>query len=116
MPGGIMNIWIYVLAGIGGGLLRGLVGYLKYLTAYKGVKFDTKYFAITVGLAGFIGGIAGVIANGVLVDTSMNIYYAVLAGYAGGDFFENAFKVVYKKPMLFKLPEVLADSLKSATK
>lgn len=111
-----MSIWIYVLAGIGGGLVRGLAGYVKYLTAYKGVKFDWKYFAVTVSLSGFIGGIAGVIANGVLVDTGMNVYYAMLAGYAGGDFFENSFKIIFKKPMLFKMPEILANSLRAASK
>lgn len=111
-----MSSFVYVLAGIGGGVVRGLAGYFKYLTAYKEVKFDVRYFCITVGLAGLIGGIAGVIANGVLVDSGMNIYYAVLAGYAGGDFLENAFKIVFKKPMLFKMPEVLTESLKQATK
>jgi hypothetical protein len=110
-----MTILLYVLAGIGGGLVRGLAGYFKYLTAYKGVKFDLRYFALTVGLAGFIGGIAGVIANGVLADSGMNIYYAMLAGYAGGDFFENAFKIIFKKPMLFKMPDVLAESVKAAS-
>ena len=109
-------IVFYVLAGIGGGVVRGLAGYFKYLTAYKGVKFDVRYFLLTVGLAGVIGGIAGVIIEGVLVDGSMNVYYAMLAGYAGGDFFENAFKIVFKKPMLFKLPEVLESSIKQASK
>jgi hypothetical protein len=105
-----MTVLMYILAGIGGGLVRGLAGYFKYLTAYKGVKFDLKYFSLTVGLAGLIGGIAGVIANGVLADSGMNVYYA------GGDFFENAFKIIFKKPMLFKMPEVLEASLKTSLK
>ena len=111
-----MNILIYVTFGILGGIVRGLAGYFKYLTAYKSVKFDVKYFLITVGLAGLIGGIAGWMINGILMDGTMNNYYAMLAGYAGGDFFENAFKIVFKKPMLFKLPEVLEASLKSSLK
>jgi hypothetical protein len=43
---------------------------------------------------------------------AMNQFYAFLAGYAGGDFLENAFKIVFKKPTLFKMPEILEKSLK----
>ena len=80
------------------------------------VRRERAIASTTRALAGFIGGIAGVIANGVLADSSANVYYAVLAGYAGGDFFENAFKIISKKPMLFKLPDILSESLKDARK
>lgn len=106
----------YVLAGIGGGFVRGLTGYFKYLSSYKGVKFDWRYFGLMLLLSGLIGGIAGWVITGILVNEAMNGFYAFLAGYAGGDFFENAFKIIFRKPTLFKLPEVLEASLKQAVK
>lgn len=106
----------FIIAGLLGGVVRGLVGYVKYLSSYKGVKFDWKYFLLMSGLSGLIGGISGYIFNGIMEPGAMNQFYAFLAGYAGGDFMENAFKIVFKKPTLFKLPEVLEQSLKQAVK
>lgn len=98
---------IFISAGLGGGIVRGLTGYVKYLSSYKGVKFQWAYFGIMVGLSGIIGGIAGWLINGVLAEGTMNTFYAFLAGYAGGDFMENAFRIVFKQPTVFKVPEVL---------
>ncbi len=50
---------LYIVMGLLGGATRGLVGYTKYLTAYKGVKFNWLYFGITVGISGLVGGISG---------------------------------------------------------
>jgi hypothetical protein len=47
---------------------------------------------------------------------AMNKFYALLAGYAGGDFLENGFRVIFKQPTMFKLPEVLEKSLEQANK
>lgn len=110
-----MNL-TYIAMGVVGGAVRGLTGYTKYLASYKKVKFEWKYFLIMSGLSGLIGGIAGWMMEGILVGEAMNVFYAFLAGYAGGDFFENAFKIIYKRPTLFKLPEVLEKSLKDAGK
>lgn len=110
-----MNL-IFVLMGLLGGLVRGLVGYTKYLTSYKGVKFNWIYFAVTVGVSGLVGGISGWIFNGIMGKDAMNQFYAFIAGYAGGDFLENSFRIVFKQPTLFKLPEVLEKSLEEANK
>jgi uncharacterized membrane protein YjgN (DUF898 family) len=105
-----MNV-MYLVTGLLGGVVRGLVGYVKYLTSYKGVKFDWKYFALMAVLSGMVGAIAGWVFNGIMEPGAMNQFYAFLAGYAGGDFMENALKIVFKKPTLFKIPDVLAGSL-----
>jgi len=105
-----------VFMGLLGGIVRGLVGYVKYLTAYKGVKFNWIYFAITVGISGLVGGVSGWVFNGIMGPEAMNKYFALISGYAGGDFLENSFRVIFKKPTLFKLPEVLEKSLKDANK
>ncbi len=46
----------------------------------------------------------------------MNQFYAFIAGYAGGDFLENGFRIIFKQPTLFKLPEVLEKSLEDSAK
>lgn len=110
-----MNL-MFVVMGLLGGAVRGLTGYTKYLASYKKVKFEWQYFTLMVLLSGFIGGIAGWMIEGIMEGTKMNNFYAFLAGYAGGDFFENAFKIIFKKPTLFILPEVLDKSLKDSVK
>lgn len=110
-----MNL-TFVLMGLLGGLVRGLVGYTKYLTSYKGVKFNWMYFAVTVGISGLVGGISGWIFNGIMADLAMNNFYSFIAGYAGGDFLENSFRVIFKQPTVFKLPEILEKSLEDARK
>lgn len=104
---------IFILMGLLGGVLRGLVGFTKYLTSYKGVKFNWIYFLVTIGVSGLVGGVSGWIFNGIMGADAMNQFYAFLAGYAGGDFLENSFRIVFKKPTLFKLPEVLEQSLQA---
>ena len=107
---------VFIAMGLMGGVIRGLVGYTKYLTSYKGVKFNWLYFAITAGISGLVGGISGWIFNGIMGENAMNQFYAFLAGYAGGDFLENSFRVIFKQPTMFKIPEVLENSLKDARK
>ncbi len=107
---------VFIIMGLLGGAVRGLVGYTKYLSSYKKVKFQWKYFLLMIGLSGFIGGIAGWMIEGIMEVAQMNNFYAFLAGYAGGDFFDNAFKIIFKKPTLFKLPELLDKSLKDSVK
>lgn len=108
--------YIFLLMGLAGGIIRGLVGFTKYLTSYKGVKFNWIYFLVTVGVSGLVGGISGWIFNGIMGADAMNQFYAFLAGYAGGDFLENSFRIIFKKPTIFKLPEVLEKSLESSRK
>jgi zinc transporter ZupT len=106
----------FIVMGLLGGIIRGLVGFTKYLTSYKGVKFNWAYFGITVGVSGLVGGISGWIFNGIMGADAMNQFYAFIAGYAGGDFLENSFRVLFKQPTMFKLPQILEDSLNKSTK
>ncbi len=106
----------YIIMGLLGGILRGLVGYTKYLTAYKKVKFNLLYFSITIGISALVGGISGYLFENIMAGMVMNNFYAFIAGYAGGDFIENAFRIIFKKPTLFKLPEVLEKSLEQVNK
>jgi hypothetical protein len=97
-----------LLAGFVGGVIRGLVGYLKYQFAYKNVPFKWLYFLLMIGLSGIVGLAAGWLVGGIVNDaTKINIFYTFLAGYAGGDFIENAYKIIFKKESIFKIPEVL---------
>ena len=86
-----------------GGIARGLVGYSKYYTSYKNVKFEWKYFGMTVGVSAVVGllvvwafmGANLTFMNGV----EMNPALAAIAGYAGGDAIENIYKIILKKPV-----------------
>lgn len=100
--GGAM-LYIYILlAGLGGGLLRGLVGYTKYKVSYKDVKFEPKYFLFLVLVAGAVGVItAAVVKESGLLPTIANPAVAFIVGYAGGDFIENLYKIIGKKPILY---------------
>ncbi len=46
-----------LLGGFGGGLVRGLVGYIKHQYSYKNVGFDVPYF---FGMS-FLSGVVGVL-------------------------------------------------------
>ncbi|MEK7104334.1 MAG: hypothetical protein AAB842_02970, partial [Patescibacteria group bacterium] len=48
-----------LLAGFFGGVVRGLIGFLKHQYSYKSVPFDLKYF---FGMS-FISGIIGLMAS-----------------------------------------------------
>lgn len=103
-----MNYFI-LLAGFAGGAIRGLVGYIKYQYAYKHVTFRLDYFFFMVFISGIVGLAAGWVAKGIvetLGTAAINEFYAFIAGYAGGDFIENIYKTITKKPSLYNLPEI----------
>ena len=77
---------IYILAGFLGGIIRGLVGFVKNKTIEKTDHFKPSYFVITILIAGIVGAAAGALA-----DTEWQISF--LAGYAGTDFIENLYKI-----------------------
>jgi hypothetical protein len=96
-----------LFAGFMGGVIRGLVGYLKYQFNYKNVPFKWPYFLMMVGLSGVIGLASGWLVKGIMVEgEAINVFYTFLAGYAGGDFIENAYKIIFKKTELFKIPQL----------
>ena len=81
---------IYIIAGFVGGIIRGLVGFVKNKTLEKADHFKLSYFLFTILIAGVVGGGAGALA-----DTEWQASF--LAGYAGTDFIENLYKIKLKK-------------------
>ena len=80
------------IAGFLGGLIRGLVGITKYLTAAlsKKRRIRKDYLLLTLLSSGGLGIMVGVF----IAD---DIRLALLAGYAGTDFIEGLFKIRMKK-------------------
>ena len=92
--------WDILLAGFGGGAVRGIVGFIKHQFSYKNVSFKVPYFLIMVFLSGIVG-----LLTAALFNFGPTISFIV--GYAGGDFIENVYKIITKKPSLYSLPEDL---------
>ena len=106
----------FLFAGLIGGLLRGGVGLTKYMTSYKDVEIRPYYFLGSVFLSGVIGYIgawvASDVANIFFEIKSLPISFAIIIGYAGGDFLENLFKIATKNPDIFNI----GKSLKKVSK
>ena len=80
-----------VLFGLIGGIVRGFVGIAKYLEKNRtNKKLNAKYFALSIGIAALVGGVAGSLVSG---DWRL----AVIAGYAGTDFLEGLYKIRMKQ-------------------
>ena len=79
--------WI-INSSVSGGMVRGIVGVTKALWPYKKEEFRFDYFLFTLLLSGFIGAVAGILA-----DHSNQV--AFLAGYAGPDFIESLYKLKF---------------------
>jgi len=99
-----MNLAI-LIAGFGGGMIRGLVGFLKYYYSYKNTPFNIFYFFGTSFLSGIVGLLtaAAIKESGIIISgfSSITPPIALIVGYAGGDFLENIYKIILKKPLLF---------------
>jgi hypothetical protein len=102
------SIYLAILiAGFGGGILRGLVGFIKYRYSYKNIAFDLPYF---LGMM-FISGVIGLLTAIVTKELGLNFLglaqltpaLAFVVGYAGGDFLENIYKTILKKPSIYKI-------------
>jgi hypothetical protein len=96
----------YVLiAGFGGGTIRGLVGFLKYYYSYKNTPFNPLYFLATMFLSGIVGLLtsAAIKQSGMIISglETLTPPFAFIVGYAGGDFLENIYKIILKKPFIF---------------
>lgn len=94
-----------LLAGAGGGAVRGLMGLTKHRLAYKEVEFKPLYFFGTVAISGFIGLTVtwAIVGSGLTLPfaNTINTAIAFIIGYAGGDFIENLYKILLKNPDLF---------------
>ena len=89
-----------------GGVIRGIVGLIKYIKAYKDVEIRPWYFSGTVVLSGLIGMISAWVVQDLGISfmglETLPLSVALIVGYAGGDFLENIFKIIIKKPDLFQ--------------
>ncbi len=89
-----------LIAGFGGGVVRGLVGFIKHQLSYKNVGFNLPYFFAMM----FLSGVVGVVTAMAVKEISGHVLtpaLAVVIGYAGGDFLENVYKIIAKKLVLF---------------
>lgn len=100
--------YMLLIAGFAGGVIRGIVGFIKHQYSYKNVPFKVGYFLLMMALSGVVGLSAGWVAKGFVagIEPSLEVtaFFAFIAGYAGGDFIENVFKIVTKKTSLYSLP------------
>jgi len=95
------ELFITVIAGFAGGLLRAIVGILKWQirTNTRKKKFSKEYFFATIALAGLLGVVSGLyIAN--------DPRFAVLAGYAGTDFIEGLYKARFREKYKVKFKKM----------
>lgn len=95
-----------LIAGFGGGVLRGLIGYIKHQFSYKNVGFKLPYFLAMMFLSGIIGSLTAMAikeAGITFLGTSSFVpALAFIIGYAGGDFLENVYKIIIKKSSLYE--------------
>lgn len=98
-------MFIYILiAAFGGGLVRGLVGFIKHQFSYKNVPFKPGYFIGMMIVSGIIGLLAvWAIKNvGFTFADTFSPALAFIIGYAGGDFVENIYKIIIKKATIYE--------------
>lgn len=95
------------IAAFGGGVLRGLVGYIKHQFSYKNVGFRLKYFLAMISLSGVVGLLTALAIKeiGLTLLGAFPPSLAFIIGYAGGDFIENIYKIIIKKSSIYFLPE-----------
>lgn len=94
-----------VAAGLGGGLTRGLVDYIKYNANSKTFKFNLLYFLLMMFLSSMVGLLSAAAINGMDLSfagvTALTPTLAFIVGYAGGDFIENVYKILIKKTTIY---------------
>lgn len=100
------QMYLFFLAGFLGGIIRGGVGIIKYTQSYKDIKLSPLYLGITLSGSGLIGLICAWITKDLGVSflgmETLPLSFAVVIGYAGGDFIENIFKIIVKEPDIFQ--------------
>ncbi len=80
-------IYFSMMMGVLGGLVRSLVGILKYLERHKGSgTIRAWYIVFSLIVAAIVGALAGALADG-------DWRFAIAAGYAGSDFIEGLYKI-----------------------
>lgn len=97
-----MDIYVSILiAGFGGGVVRGLIGFLKHQYDYKNTGFNLPYFFVMMFLSGIVGLLVAVGVKYSFISFEGVSYIspaiAFIIGYAGGDFLDNVYKLLLKK-------------------
>ena len=92
--------WTILIAGFAGGMVRGLVGFIKYQYSYKNVGFKLPYFFVMM----FISGVVGLLTAAAF---RYDATFSFVIGYAGGDFIENMYKIIAKTSSLYNVGNVL---------
>lgn len=97
-----MSLLIFI-AGFGGGVVRGLVGFIKHQFSYKNVGFNLPYFSGMAFLSGIVGilSVMAVKGTGLTLEGVFSPALSFIVGYAGGDFIENVYKIIIKKSSLY---------------
>ena len=98
-----MEYLFILIAGFGGGVVRGLVGFTKHQFSYKGVGFNLKYFLGMMFISGIVGLLTAVTIKelGLTLLGSYTPALAFVVGYAGGDFIENIYKIITQKSSIY---------------
>jgi len=93
-----------LISGFGGGVVRGLVGFIKHQFSYKNVPFDLPYFLGMAFLSGMIGLLSAMAMKevGFTLEGVFSPALSFIVGYAGGDFIENVYKIIIKKSSLYQ--------------
>ena len=106
----------FLFAGFLGGVLRGTVGLIKYMTSYKDVQIRPYYFTGMVVVSGIVGYVSAWIAKdvaGIFLELDfLPLSFALIAGYAGGDLIENILKIGLKTPQLYEIGEKIKGFIK----
>jgi len=96
---------LILIAGFGGGVIRGLVGFTKHQYKFKNVGFNLPYFIGMMFISGVVGLLTAIAFNesGISIKGIgvINPGIAFIIGYAGGDFIENVYKIITKKTTLY---------------
>jgi len=96
-----------LIAGFGGGVIRGLVGYIKHQYSYKNVGFNVPYFFAMAFISGIVGLLCAMAVreSGITLEGAFNPALGFITGYAGGDFIENIYKIIIKKSSLYSVKQ-----------
>ncbi len=86
----MVNLVFAALFGAIGGLIRALVGLLKYYRIDKNTKFKINYFLVTLVVSALIG-------TFVSLAFSASYIISLVIGYAGTDLLENLVRILKRK-------------------
>ena len=91
------------IAGFFGGVIRGLVGFLKHQFSYKNVGFNLLYFLGITFMSGIIGVTVAISMReiGFTIEGAFTPALSFIVGYAGGDLIENIYKIIVKKSSIY---------------